>query len=43
MKQDLGSITTNEASKGDEIPAELFQILKEYVVKLLHPISQQIW
>ena len=33
----------NEASGGDRIPVELFQILKEVVVKVLHSISQQIW
>ena len=39
----LGSITTNKASGGDGIPAELFQILKDDVVKVLHPVYQQIW
>jgi len=39
----LGSITTNKASGGDEIPIELFQIIKEDVVKVLHSICQQIW
>ena len=39
----LGSITTNIASGGDEIPVELFQILKDDAVKLLHSICQQIW
>ena len=39
----LGSITTNKASGGDGIPVELFQILKEYAVKVLHSICQQIW
>ena len=39
----LGSITTNKASGGDEIPAELFQILKYDAVKALHSICQQIW
>ena len=39
----LGSITTNKASGGDGIPVELFQILKDDTVKLLHPICQQIW
>ena len=38
-----GSITTNKASGGDEIPAELFQILKDDAVKVLHSICQQIW
>ena len=39
----LGSFTINKASGGDGIPAELLQILKEYVVKVLHSICQQIW
>ena len=39
----LGSITTNKASGGDGIPAELFQILKDDAMKVLHPICQQIW
>ena len=39
----LESITTNEPSGGDGIPVELFQILKEDAVKVLHTISQQIW
>ena len=39
----LESITTNKASGGDEIPAELFQILKDDAVKVLHTIYQQIW
>ena len=39
----LGSITTNKASGSDGIPAELFQILKDDAVKLLHSICQQIW
>ena len=39
----LGSITMNKAKGGDEIPAELFQILKENAVKVLHSICQQIW
>ena len=43
VKWALGSIATNKASGNDGIPAELFQILKEDVVKELHPISQQIW
>ena len=38
----LGSITTNKASGGDAIPAELFQILKDDAVKVLHSICQQI-
>ena len=39
----LGSITTNKASGGDGMPVELFQILKDDAVKLLHSICQQIW
>ena len=39
----LGSISTNEASEGDEIPLELFQILKDDAVKVLHSICQKIW
>ena len=39
----LGSITMNKASGGDGIPVELFQILKEDAVKVLHSICQQIW
>ena len=39
----LGSITTNKASGGDGIPVELFQILKDGAVKVLHSICQQIW
>ena len=39
----LGSITTNKASAGDGIPVELFQILKDDAVKVLHSICQQIW
>ena len=42
VKWALGSITTNKASGGDEIPAELFQILKD-AMKVLHSICQQIW
>ena len=42
-KWTLGSITTNKASGGDGIPAELFQILKDDAVKVLHSIWQQIW
>ena len=43
VKWALGSITTNKASGGDEIPVELFQILKQDAVKVLHSICQQIW
>ena len=39
----LGSITKNKASGGDGIPVELFQILKDDAVKVLHAICQQIW
>ena len=39
----LGSITTNKASGGDGIPAELFQILKDDAVKVLHSMCQKIW
>ena len=39
----LGSVTMNKASGGDEIPVELFQILKDDAVKVLHSICQQIW
>ena len=39
----LGSIATNKASGGDGIPVELFQILKDDAVKVLHSIGQQIW
>ena len=42
VKQALGSITTNKASGGDGIPVELFQILKDDAVKVLHSICQQI-
>ena len=43
VKWALGGITTNIASGGDGIPAELFQILKDDAVKVLHSICQQIW
>ena len=43
VKWALGSITTNKASGGDGIPIELFQILKDDAVKVLHSICQQIW
>jgi len=39
----LGSITTNKASGSDEVPVELFQILKDDAVKVLHSIYQQMW
>ena len=43
VKQAWGSITTNKAYGGDGIPVELFQILKDDAVKVLHSICQQIW
>ena len=43
VKWALGSITMNKASGGDGIPVELFQILKDDAVKVLHSICQQIW
>ena len=43
VKGALGSITTNKASGGDGIPVELFQILKDDAVKVLHSVCQQIW
>ena len=43
LKWALGSITTNKASGGDGIPIELFQILKDDAVKVLHSTCQQIW
>ena len=43
VKWALGSITTNKASEGDGIPVELFQILKDDGVKVLHSVCQQIW
>ena len=43
IKWALESITTNKASGGDEIPVELFQILEDDAVKVLHSICQQIW
>ena len=42
VKWALGSITMNKANGGDGIPAELLQILKEYAVKMLHSVCQQI-
>ena len=39
----LGSITTNKASGGDEIPVKLFPMLKDDAVKVLHSICQLIW
>ena len=43
VKWALGTITMNKASRGDRIPVELFQILKDDAVKVLHSICQQIW
>ena len=43
VKWDIGSITTNKASGRDRILDELFQILKDDTVKMLHSICQQIW
>ena len=43
VKWVLGSITMNKASGGDRIPVDLFQILKDDAVKVLHSICQQIW
>ena len=43
VKGSLGSISTNKAIGGDGIPAELFQILKDDAVKMLHSECQQIW
>ena len=43
VKWALGSNPTNKATGGDEIPPELFQILKDDAVKVLHSICQQIW
>ena len=43
VKWALGSITMNKASGGGEIPVELFQILKDDAVKVLHSIFQQNW
>ena len=43
VKRALGSITRNKASGGHGIPAELFQLLKDDAIKVLHAICQQIW
>ena len=43
IKWALGSITMNKVSEGDGIPVELFQVLKDDSVKVLHSICQQIW
>ena len=42
-REPLGSTTTNKVSGGDRIPVELFKILKDDAVKVLHSICQQIW
>ena len=43
VKWALGSLTMNKAGGDDEIPVEIFQILKDDAVKVLHSICQQIW
>ena len=43
VKWAVGSITINKASGGDESPTELFQVLKDDAIKVLHSIYQQIW
>ena len=43
VKWALASIIMNKASGGDGIPVEIFQILKDYAIKVLHLICQQIW
>ena len=43
VKWALGSISTNKSSEGNRIPIELFKILKDDAVKVLHSICQQIW
>ena len=43
VKWALGSIAMNKANGGDGIPVELFQILKDDAVKVLHSICQQVW
>ena len=43
VKLALEGMTTNKASEGDGIPVELFQLLKDDVVKVLHSICQQMW
>ena len=43
VKWALGNITMNKANRGDGIPVDLFQILTEDAVKVLHSICQQIW
>ena len=43
VKWALGSITVNKASRGDGIAVELFQILKDDAMKLLHSVCQKVW
>ena len=43
VKWALGTITRNKTSRGDRIPVELFQILKDDAMKVLHSLCQQIW
>ena len=43
IKWALGSITTNKVSGGDGIPVELFQIIKDDTLKMLHSVCQEIW
>ena len=43
VKWAIGSIPMNKGSRGDRVPAELFQIVKDNAVKVLHSICQQIW
>ena len=43
LKWTLGSIPMYKASEGDEIPVELFQVLKDDALKVLHSVCQQIW
>ena len=43
LKRDIGSFATNKTSAGDGIPVQLFQILKDDAMKVLHSIYQQIW
>ena len=43
VKRALGSFTTNKVSEGDGIPAELFKILKDDAVEVLHSVHQQNW
>ena len=43
VKWALGNITTDKVNEGDGIPVELFQILKDDAVKVLHSVCQQIW